>query len=328
MNPPARDSVKRINTHLWTLGTAMMCVKSDARDASVAHAVGSWEDGGSVFHLIPRDEALLATAEEGDSAIDRIQECGTGGSVWGIGNEAICKVKSWCNGQQLEATTIAFVNEHCPTVPVPKVIYSWIDEPINRTFLILGRVHGRTLNNAWPLLTATQRLNIANEIAQHCSILAQKTSTKYESVSGYGNHEYWLMEKLPASNPSWKTMVLGPFSGDEMHAYMTKISTEPAPDFEPPFLFYHPDLGPTNIMVSEDGNKVAAMIDWEAAGYFPSFWVATKPISGWAFRLSGPNIDAEKADWGKLLVKALQDRGFNCDIETYLKWYGAKTGPA
>jgi hypothetical protein len=148
MDPPARESVKRINDHLWTLGTDKMCVKANAQEPPPPSALCSWQDGDSIFHLLPRDENLLAASGEGDAAIDRIQECGTGGSVWGIGSEAICKVKGWREDRQLEAATIAFVRDNCPSVPLPQVLYSWIVEPIYRTLLILKRVHGRTLNAA------------------------------------------------------------------------------------------------------------------------------------------------------------------------------------
>jgi hypothetical protein len=120
-------------------------------------------------------------------------------------------------------------------------------------------------------------------------------------------------------------MTLGPLSCTEMKAYMARISSEIIPEFDEPFLFYHPDLGPTNVMVSEDGDSVAAIIDWEAAAYFPSFWVATKPATGWAYYL-GTGID--KKGWSKMLVEALTAKGFECLDTVYTKWNNAKTGPA
>ena len=337
MEPPARESVKRITPHLWTLGSNMMCVKINAQETPPLSSLQSWQDGDSMFCLLPRDEALLTTSGEGDSAIDLIQECGTGGSVWGIGSEAICKVKGWREDRQLEAGTIAFVRDNCSSVPVPEVLYTWIDKPFNRSFLILRRVRGHTLNSAWPYLSASQRLKIAKKVAQHCSVLARKTSSRFESVSGHGILEYWLMGRPPASNPTWLPMVLGPFSGIEMKAYMSRISSEPVPDIDSEAIdpevdeslpFYHPDLGPTNIMVSDDGDNVTAIIDWEAAGYFPRFWVATRPASNPAYRLSDPNSDAEKNEWSKMLVEALEGIGFSCLDTAYTKWNKAMTGPA
>jgi len=279
MEPPARESVKRINPQLWTLGTSLICTKLGAHDVHPRNSIVSWQDGNSTFHLLPRDDSLPINSSEGDSAIDRIQECGTGGSVWGIGNEAICKVKGWCEDRQLEASAIDFVRENFPSIPLPEVLYSWIDRPFNCTILILRRVHARTLNAAWPSLSTSQRQSIATEMAEHCFALAGKTSSRYESASGFGVFEYWLMGIPPASNPTWLPMTLGPLSGPEFHKYMSNISSEPIPDFDNTFLFYHCDLGPTNILISADGNSVAAIIDWEAAAYFPSFWVATRPAS-------------------------------------------------
>jgi hypothetical protein len=74
-------------------------------------------------------------------------------------------------------------------------------------------------------------------------------------------------------------MTLGPLSWTELKAYLSKIPDEPALEFDYAFPFYHCDLGLTNILVSDDGDSVAAIIDWEAAAYFPSFWVATRPAT-------------------------------------------------
>lgn len=323
MEPPARESVKRINPHLWILGSSVICSKTTAGEAQPLNTIASWQDGDSTFHLLPRDQTLLMTPDQGDSAIDRIQECGTGGSVWGIGNNVICKVKGWAEGRQLEATTISFVREVCPDVPVPEVLHSWIDRPFKRSFLIMKRVHAQTLEMIWPHLSADQRSNIADEIARHCSALAAKTSSRYETVSGCGVLEYWLMGPPPASNPTWLPMTLSPLTFEGMKKYMTEISTEPPPEFDGSFSFYHPDLGPTNIMVSDDGTRVAAIIDWEAAAYFPRFWVATKPASTRPFQLESAT-GAERNAWVKLLVSALEKKGFDNLDTIYLKWDHAK----
>ena len=299
----------------------MICSKVAAKDIQPLNSIASWQDGDNAFHLLPQDP-LRAIPTEGDSAIDRIKECGTGGSVWGIGNEMICKVKSWCEGRQLEATTIHFVRENYPDLPLPEVIYSWIDISLKRTFLILKRVHARTIETAWPHLSVNQRSNIADEIAQHCFNLTAKTSSRYETVSGSGVLEYFLMESPPASHPTWLPMNLGPFSFEEMKNHMTEISSETPPELSEMFHFYHPDLGPTNILVSDDGNNIATIIDWEAAAYFPLFWVATKPATFWPFRLES-TIDTEKNQWAKLLVGALEMRGFHNDA-MYEKWDKAK----
>lgn len=183
---------------------------SDTPDAQPHNSIVSWQDGDSTFYLLPRDDSLLTSLANGDSAIDRMQECGTGGGIWAIGNEAICKVKGWSEERQLESSTLDFVRENFPSVPLPEVIYSLIDRPINRTFLIMKRVHARTLNDAWPTLSEGQQQNFVNEMAEYCAALAETASLNYEPAHGFRVLEYWLMGRPPASNPTWLPMTLGP----------------------------------------------------------------------------------------------------------------------
>ncbi|TVY46687.1 hypothetical protein LOCC1_G004113 [Lachnellula occidentalis] len=334
MEPPAAESVKRMNPQLWTLGSSMICVKAEAHDVASPNSLLSWQDGNNTFHISPRDDSLtnllLKYMGDGDSAIDQIHDGGCGGGVWAIGNEVICKVKSWSEERQLEATTIDFVRDNFPSVPLPEVLYSWIDRPFKRTYLLLKRVHARTLNAAWQSLSTGQRQNIANEMAEHCLTLAGKTSPRFESASGYGVLEHWLMGEVPESHVSWLPMTLGPFSGPEMKEYMSKISSAPVPDFDVEALpFFHCDLGPTNILVSDDGDRVVAIIDWESTAYFPNFWVATRPATNWAYRLSEPNVDPQDLyEWGTLFSSALVVKGFSCQDVVYSAWNKANTGPA
>jgi hypothetical protein len=178
MEPPARESVKRINSQLWTLGSALMCIKRATQHAQPHNSIVSWTYGDSTFYLLPRDDALLLNLGQGDSAIDWIKDGATGGGVWTLGNEVICKVKSWKEGRQLESSTLDFVRENFPSVPLPENIYSSIDRPFNRTFLFMKRIHARTLNDAWPTISTDQRQNIANKMAEYCAILASKKSSR------------------------------------------------------------------------------------------------------------------------------------------------------
>lgn len=99
---------------------------------------------------------------------------------------------------------------------------------------------------------------------------------------------------------------------------MSKISTEPPPDIDPRFHFYHADLGPTNIMVSEDGDRVTGIIDWESAAYYPRFWVATKPVTAGAFYLEC-ETDEPKL-WGHLLGHALEANGYKRQDTAFRRW--------
>lgn len=241
----------------------------------------------------------------------------------------IFKAKGWKQDRQLEAVTIKFVAENIPSVPVPGVLYSWVDESFSRVFLITRRVHARTLNDAWPQLSQAQRQGIANEMADHFCTIARKTSSRFVTVSGKGVLDYFLMGKPPFSNPTWLPMVLGPFTCAEMRRYMSKVSDQPVPQFGDTLLFYHSDLGPTNILVSDDGTIVAAIVDWETAAFYPDFWVATRPAGNPYFKLEEPTVDPlEVYAWNKLFSVALEKKGFSCQNDVFQKLRKSFTGPA
>lgn len=319
MDPPIGVSVTRVNnSHRWILGSSIICERVEYPKLQPTNAIVHWQDGGNTFYLRENTEPSTLT---GNSEIDRIHLAGTSAAAWSIGNHAICKVHGWREGLQLEANTIQFVRENAPGVPVPEVIYSWIDHDLNRTFLITKRVSGQTLEQAWPRLSSSQRIQIAEDIARYCATLATKTSSLFETVSGCGVRESRLSQQNHPSLPSWFRSAIGPFSLDAMVAHMKRISTQPPPDIDAPFYFYHADLGPTNIMISGDGSVVTAIIDWESGAYYPRFWIATKPIASSAYWLECPTDDPRL--WGKLLGEALKANGFQPSDKIWLSWVSA-----
>jgi aminoglycoside phosphotransferase (APT) family kinase protein len=46
------------------------------------------------------------------------------------------------------------VAEKAPEVPVPEVIYTCIDQDLNRSFLVMKRVEGQIVDKAWLKLSS------------------------------------------------------------------------------------------------------------------------------------------------------------------------------
>lgn len=134
---------------------------------------------------------------------------------------------------------------------LPEVIYSWVDREWNRSFLLLRRVGGQTLRDAWPRLSLPQKSQIAGQIAKYCAMLAEITSSTLESAIHCGVLEPYLASAAKFSHPSWKPRPLGPLSLTEFKSYLSQRSTT-VYCFDI-FHFYLADLGPGNIMISEDG---------------------------------------------------------------------------
>ncbi|KAH6615836.1 hypothetical protein B0J18DRAFT_451844 [Chaetomium sp. MPI-SDFR-AT-0129] len=308
MEPPIGVSVARTSASQWILGSQMVCEKVHNPEPKPADAIASWQDGDATFYLRKSSKNELSGA--GDVESDRIYAAGTSSAVWCLGENAFCKVHAWCEGLELEANTLGFVREKAPEIPIPEVVHSWIDHDLSRTFLVTKR------------LSATRRIQIADEIARFCATLAGNTSSQFETITGRGVYEPWLMEVAPDSHPTWKPRTLGPLSQEAMHTYMTKISTDPPPNINPLFHFYHADLGPTNVMVSEDGSgRVTGIIDWELAAYFPRFWMATKPGVTAAFHFECETEEPKL--WGELLGKALERHGYERVDGVFRRWSNA-----
>lgn len=300
----------------------MVCEQIPTTEPKPAGSIADWQDGDNTFYL--RQRTAQDTAE-GDSEIDRISVGGTSRADWRLGENAICKTHSWCEGMQLEADVIRFVQANVPEVPVPEVLYSWIDRDFNRTFLITRRPRGRLLDEAWPHLSSTQRELLARDVTRICVALAANTSSRFEEVSGGAHWNNWFNENPPPSHPTWLPRMFGPWSLEDFQAHAARISTEPFPDIDPPFCLYHSLLGPQCIFVSEDTNLVSTIIHWGSAGYYPRFWVASFPAFYPGFLLECETDDQQL--WMKLLVHALMDSGFKQDRDTFLRWVSGQKHP-
>lgn len=64
---------------------------------------------------------------EGNSKVDLVHEAGTSAAVWCIGTNTFCKVKSWCEGMELESETIQFVQNNAFGITISEVIHTWVD---------------------------------------------------------------------------------------------------------------------------------------------------------------------------------------------------------
>lgn len=222
MDPLIGVSITRVNSHRWIFGSSIICERVEDSRLKPTNEIVHWQDGDSTFYLRKNTESL---ALAGDSEIDRIHLAGTSAAVWSIGDIAICKVHGWCEGLELEADTIRFVRQYAGEVPVPEVVYTWIDHELNRTFLITKRVSGETLDQAWPRLDKIKRERIADE---NCTVLHY---TCHENVTIVSNGDrMWSLRtsivgtrsKIPSvmdSKNRWTFFVKCPCGSHEKRVY-------------------------------------------------------------------------------------------------------------
>lgn len=199
---------------------------------------------------------------------------------------------------ETEDKTIAFVKKIAPQISTPEVIYAWTD--YNRSFLILRRIKGITLRDAWTSLSLSKRHSVINTIATLCDTLAQNTSPILGSATGRPVLEPYL-------SPS-DSGLLDLLTPKECKSNFSTASDECLALGED-FHFYHPDFGPGNIIVSDDG-RVAGILDWEAAGYYPAFWIATKPSVSSGLNFHPSIAECDGYEWRKCLRIELERWGY------------------
>ncbi|KAJ5697264.1 hypothetical protein N7488_010948 [Penicillium malachiteum] len=290
-----------------------------AEPPSVDTYAATWKDGEHWYILRLAESEKSSDFTLADSPEVRlIHEGGTLSAVWAIGNNAICKVHH-CNSNATsesttsESETIKFIQQKAPEVPVPEVIYSWIDG--NRSFLVLKRVPGIMLRDAWGTMSAIQKDSILDEVVRICDIIASITSDRLQNVYGGPVLEPYLAH---SGND-----LLEPLSVCESKRYFFREDLHPNPKIVEQFHLYHPDLGAGNILVFNE--KLSAIIDWECAGFYPRFWISTKPSVSPGLNFHPPIPGIEEIVWRKRLRTKLEEHGYPRFAEWFMEWRKTKS---
>ncbi|KAJ6126091.1 hypothetical protein N7471_010584 [Penicillium samsonianum] len=307
VSDPIRNSVVETSHSTWRLGHTIECARLPKPDDR--SAIASWKDGDNFYILrLAKSEQLPDATPANSCEVRLIHEGGTLSAVWAIGNNAICKVHHWSPNTTSECDTIKFIQKMVPKVPVPEVINSWVDG--DRSFLVLKRVPGITLRDAWETMSAVQQESILDEVVHMCDLLASVTSGRLQNVNGGPVLESYLAHS--------ERNFLEPLSVYESKKYFIQESIRSNPEIEEKFHLYHADLGPGNIIVSNQ--KLSAIIDWESAGFYPRFWISTKPSVSRGLNFHPPIPGIAETEWRKRLRVKLEDSGYPRFAEWYMEW--------
>ncbi|KAI4157140.1 MAG: hypothetical protein LQ342_008510 [Letrouitia transgressa] len=320
MMPPSKCSIGHLGFGSWSMGSSVICEKED--ECTDADTLTTWNDKDETWRLRRRDPPLTATiTPPGDSDFQREYVCGNVTAIWRISPNVLCKVKSWMPGVTPEADTIMWVAKNCPTIPVPKVIHSWIDQDWQRSFCLMEAVPGVTLDQAWNGLSMEERTAIANEVVTYIVDAAQHTSPRISSANGTGiTYHGWI---LGTSRPEikgaddWQPDLHPPMTPEELDERLVLIGGQKSPEKVDHFIFFHGDLAPVNIFLDKnekDEWHVSSIIDWEVAGFLPKWYIRTIVGVSTAHLLN--QAPGEEEMWSVELSRALEKRGF----QEYCKW--------
>ena len=235
--------------------------------------------------------ASLPTVHEIGSAEDVYNKTG-GCKVVGIGPHFVVKYRRQTN--PIEGRTMLFLAQSTK-IPVPRVYALFQNSAKNTTYIVMERIKGRSLDLEWPRMDAAIKDAVATQLRNVFREMRKLPSPGgYCSVDNGGLTDglFWT------SDPS--KPFAGPFGSEaELNQAMVLKYTEDglskykASYYNRAFAsvyrnneptFSHTDFQRKNVVVRDrtaqldDTNPELVIIDWEFAGWYPSYWEYARAI--------------------------------------------------
>lgn len=177
----------------------------------------------------------------------------------------------------MEAQTMMFIAQRT-NIPVPKVYMSFKHKGL--TYLVMQRIQGHALGRGWQQRTPESRAKLLASLKAHVAEMRELRAESPAICSVNGGSLY--DPRMPKA-----TIRYGPFDDvHDFHDYLRdgiQDHDNHTPDvrklirlhnekWEGP-TFTHGDLSSINILAR--GDEIVGIVDWETAGWYPSYWEYT-----------------------------------------------------
>jgi hypothetical protein len=241
--------------------------------------------------------ARLPTLDE----IDASQEILSGQSarkVVGIGDHFV--VKYGMGVDLLEGETMLFL-QRSTSVPVPRVYALFRNPDTKNNYIIMERIQGSSLDSEWPKMDQAAKEAVASTLRSHFA--------KMRTLVSPGGYCSFGRRGLP-DGIFWTSDPSNPFAGpfdtesDLNEAMVAKYTESGISKYKAEFysrafkvllkdhppIFSHGDLQRKNVIIrcppalppeekqSKQPQPEIVIIDWEYAGWYPSYWEYARAI--------------------------------------------------
>lgn len=187
-------------------------------------------------------------------------------------------IKSGSLRSLAEASTLRFIRQRT-SIPVPKVYCAFVRK--GRTYIVMERIHGEYLGRGWVQRSSESKAKLLLQLKDMVNEMRSIRPPQGQGVSNVDGGSIWDC-RLPG--PS---LCHGPFNTvHDFHRHL-RGGFDAHPDHFPevsrlislhqrqwsPPVFTHGDLSSLNVLAN--GDKVVGIVDWETAGWYPSYWEYT-----------------------------------------------------
>jgi aminoglycoside phosphotransferase len=178
-----------------------------------------------------------------------------------------------------EASTMQFITQHT-SIPVPKVLCAFTRNGM--TYIVMERIKGDMIGKGWVKRSEESKTKLLAQLAgmvREMRTLQPPQDNKFGVASVDGGSLYDC--RIPG--PSLR---FGPFDTiQDFHRHLRmgiELDSRLSPEIQEfikqqskswPLVFTHGDLSSLNILAR--GDDIVGIIDWETAGWYPSYWEYT-----------------------------------------------------
>lgn len=306
--PHLIESIQEVDKSSWLISNTLLLTRSSAPiPDKIPTDQACWSDSNGGHFLLSTAPEILPVSKplaEDPLSISRVHVVDNQAAVWRAGEAFIKAHHMDYPHVTREHTTLQFLRDQKPQgFEFPRVYYYF--ETGSRYFLVVSRIPGQLLEEAWPNMDETLRQYYIGKVADICNYL---TVWKGDTISGVDGNQ--LLERYLVKGNS---KVANALSLQRLLENCTEMSMDVST-----FVFYHCDLGPTNLLVNASTGSLG-IIDWELAGYVPIDWVRTK------FRLSAGmdfnyGDEDSKKDWRRRVAQRLEKMGYRDAVDAWWKF--------
>ncbi|KAL5361417.1 kinase-like protein [Aspergillus floccosus] len=197
-----------------------------------------------------------------------------------------------------EASTMRFVSQRT-SVPVPKVFCAFTRS--GRTYIVMERIKGDMIGRNWVKRSEKSKRRLLSQLAE--KVREMRDLQPPEGI-GIASVDGGSLFDCRVPGPSLR---FGPFdTAQDFHRHLRRgmeFDSRLDPEVQElieqqrkswPLVFTHGDLSSLNILVC--GDDIAGIVDWETAGWYPSYWEYT----------SAHQVNPQNSFWVNEIDKFLQ----------------------